>query len=461
MSQRIKLFVVLVDCLMFVTGFFVSAVIRLGSEFLLEAPASGYQRDVAVLHAVSLSLVIQMSLFYNSLYDFRSVVATRVLVVRVVAAFGLASLFLALLFYLVPQDLNVGKGVFFIAMLFDVVVFILWRMLLSRYLGTRPLRRILIMGDGDLAEVLTQMVRERAWLGYRCSGRLVPSDEAGAGAEDDDDVIGTYEQLKQASRRTQTDTVVVAMADRRGQMPVSDLLDLKFGGVEVIEGVDLYQQLTERIYIRELKPSWMIFGDGFRQSDIRKVSKRIMDVVASSVGILLASIPMLMTALIVRLSSPGPAIYSQERVGEFGRVFTLYKFRSMRTDSEVAGPQWASHRDPRVTPFGRLIRLTRLDELPQLFNVLVGDMSLVGPRPERPFFVIKLQREIPFFRQRLFVKPGVTGLAQVKFRYAANNDDHVEKLQYDLAYIKNMSILYDIQIILETIKVMLFQRGAH
>ena len=170
---------------------------------------------------------------------------------------------------------------------------------------------------------------------------------------------------------------------------------------------------------------------------------------------------MAITALLVKITSPGPAIYAQERVGEFGRVFTLYKFRSMRTDSEKAGPQLAAKVDPRVTRFGNFIRKTRLDELPQLFNVLKGDMSLVGPRPERPYFVVKLQREIPFFRQRLFVKPGVTGLAQVKFRYAETTDDSLQKLQYDLAYIKNMGIMYDIQIILETIKVMVFRRGAH
>jgi exopolysaccharide biosynthesis polyprenyl glycosylphosphotransferase len=204
----------------------------------------------------------------------------------------------------------------------------------------------------------------------------------------------------------------------------------------------------------------MIFSDGFRRSDVRKVSKRVLDIVVSVIGIIGAAIPMAITALLVKLTSPGPAIYAQERVGEYGKVFTIYKFRSMRVDAEKAGPQLASGRDPRTTRFGLFIRKTRLDELPQLWNVLRGDMSLVGPRPERPFFVIKLQREIPFFRQRLFVKPGVTGLAQVKFKYAETAEDSVQKLQYDLAYIKNMGILYDVQIILETIKVMVFQRGA-
>jgi exopolysaccharide biosynthesis polyprenyl glycosylphosphotransferase len=204
----------------------------------------------------------------------------------------------------------------------------------------------------------------------------------------------------------------------------------------------------------------MIFGDGFRTTDARKFSKRVLDIAVSLVAVVVAAIPMAVTALLVKLTSPGPAIYAQERVGEFGKIFTLYKFRSMRLDAESAGPQLAKNRDPRITRFGEFIRMSRLDELPQLFNVLRGDMSLVGPRPERPFFVVKLQRDIPFFRQRLFAKPGVTGLAQVKFRYAENPEDHIEKLQYDLAYIKNMSILYDLQIIVETVKVMVFRQGA-
>jgi sugar transferase (PEP-CTERM system associated) len=273
-------------------------------------------------------------------------------------------------------------------------------------------------------------------------------------------VIGTADQLSEICRRHDVDMVVVAMADRRGNMPMAELLDLKFAGVEVLDGVHLYEQFTEKLYIRELKPSAMVFSEGFRQSDMRKASKRVLDVVVASIGLVIAAIPMLVTALLVKLTSPGPSIYAQERVGEFGRVFTIYKFRSMRLDSERDGPKLASRDDPRVTAFGRFIRKTRLDELPQLFNVLRGDMSLVGPRPERPVFHIKLQREVPFFRQRLFVKPGVTGLAQVKFRYAETAEDMVEKLQYDLAYIKHMSLLYDLQIILETAKVMLFRRGA-
>lgn len=449
MSDRFKLLVVLVEAAIFFVGYVFGVVVRLGFDTVFE-------HDWLVLKALSMVVVIQACLFYNGLYDFRSVVPARTLFVRVVASMILANVILALLYYVVP-GLFVGRGVALLAVLFNLLVFTAWRALLGRVMASRPLRRVLVLGAGELARELVRLLEERARLGYRLVGCLAGPSEEGRDAPG---VIGTYDQLAEIARRHRPDLVVVAMSDRRGQLPVSELLDLKFAGAEVIDGVNLYEQFTEKLYIRELKPSWMIFGDGFRRSDVRKVTKRILDVVVAAIGLVVAAVPMLITAILVKLTSPGPAIYAQERVGEFGRVFTIYKFRSMRLDSEKDGPKLATRDDPRVTRFGRFIRKTRLDELPQLFNVLRGDMSLVGPRPERPLFHIKLQREIPFFRQRLFVKPGVTGLAQVKFRYAETDDDMIEKLQYDLAYIKNMGLLYDLQIILETVKVMLFRRGA-
>jgi sugar transferase (PEP-CTERM system associated) len=442
--------VILFETLLLSAGFIVGTLSRLGPSALVD--------DSALLaKALLTALVIQLSLFYNGFYDFRSVVVRQTMLLRLLAALVVANLLLAFLYWLVPE-LAVGRGVALLALLVDIVAFSAWRLYLGRRMRERPLHRVLILGDGELARNLVEMTRTRAHLGYIYLGFL---DTCGEGdPSPSDERIGHYDTVSEAVRRTQATLVVVAMADRRGRLPMSELLDLKFSGVDIVEGVDLYEAFTEKIYVKGLNPSWMIFGDGFRRNDVRRLSKRLLDVAASSFGLLVAGIPMLLTALLVKLTSPGPVIYAQERVGEFGRIFTLYKFRSMRTDAESAGPQWAASSDPRITRFGNFIRTTRLDELPQLFNVLKGDMSLVGPRPERPFFVIKLQREVPFFRQRLFVPPGVTGLAQVKFRYAENAEDHVEKLQYDLAYIKNMSLFYDVQIILETVKVMLFRRGS-
>ncbi|MFN3202435.1 MAG: TIGR03013 family XrtA/PEP-CTERM system glycosyltransferase [Bradymonadia bacterium] len=468
MSRRFSLLVALVETLLFFAMFLVSTWMWTLLDANLEI--SWY---LAPMKGVLLAMIFQASLFYSDLYDFRSVIPPRALLSRLIAALVLAVL-IGGLAYIIFTELG-DRRVFAAALGLSAIIFVIWRTILSRYIGAQARTRVLIMGTGSLAAELSTMIKEREPLGYRLVGLLrgqkddrrrregdtQPPEVSGEIEAVEPDVVGTSDQLKEICRSSQADMVVVAMNDRRGNLPVSDLLDLKFQGVEIVEGVALYERFAEKIYLTDLKPSWMIFSDGFRRSDLRKVSKRLLDISASLFGLIVAGIPMAITALLVKITSPGPAIYAQERVGEFGKVFTIYKFRSMRTDSEKTGPQLASKVDPRVTRFGNFIRKTRLDELPQLWNVLKGDMSLVGPRPERPYFVVKLQREIPFFRQRLFVKPGVTGLAQVKFRYAETADDSLQKLQYDLAYIKNMGILYDIQIILETIKVMVFRRGAH
>ena len=216
----------------------------------------------------------------------------------------------------------------------------------------------------------------------------------------------------------------MAYPDRRGTLPVEQLLEIKFRGVEVEEGVHFYERNTSKLYVRELKPSQLIFAEGFAARPGTRRLKRILDVGVSVIGLVLAAPLMLLTAFAIRLESPGPTLYSQVRAGEFGKLFTIYKFRSMRTDAEKAGAQFAQENDPRVTRVGKFIRKTRLDELPQLWNVLRGDMSMVGPRPERPVFIEQLEQQVPFFKQRLYVKPGVTGHAQVRCRYGASDGGH-------------------------------------
>jgi exopolysaccharide biosynthesis polyprenyl glycosylphosphotransferase len=211
----------------------------------------------------------------------------------------------------------------------------------------------------------------------------------------------------------------------------------------------------------DLKPSWLIFCDGFRASRVTRFVKRMLDLSFSIILAIVSAPLMALTAIAIRLDSPGPMLYSQERVGENGAVFKIYKFRSMRTDAEMAGkPIWARDNDDRITRVGRFARKTRLDELPQLWNVMRGDMSFVGPRPERPFFVDQLAQEIPFYLQRHAVKPGLTGWAQVKYQYGSTVEDAMEKLRYDLYYIKHLSIIFDLTIVLDTVKVILFGKGA-
>jgi exopolysaccharide biosynthesis polyprenyl glycosylphosphotransferase len=241
---------------------------------------------------------------------------------------------------------------------------------------------------------------------------------------------------------------------------VEQLLEVKFRGVEVEEGVAFYEREMGKIFVRELKPSQLIFAEGFTARPATRRLKRLLDVVMASIGLVLAAPLMLLTALAVAIDSPGPILFRQVRAGELGRPFTLYKFRSMRIDAEKLGAQFAQENDPRVTRVGRFIRKTRVDELPQLWNVLKGEMSMVGPRPERPVFIEQLEQQVPYFKQRLYVKPGVTGHAQVRCRYGATAEDHLEKLQYDLYYIKSYSVMFDLSIMLDTIKVVLLRIGA-
>ena len=254
--------------------------------------------------------------------------------------------------------------------------------------------------------------------------------------------------------------IVIALADRRGQLPIDDLLRAKLAGVRVEDAATTYERMTGKILVDDLKPSWLIFSDGFGASRATRLVKRLVDFSGALLGTVLCAPVMLLTALAVRLDSPGPVLYRQERVGENGRPFTLFKFRSMRTDAEQGTPVWAKDGDARATRVGRFIRLTRLDELPQFWNVLRGEMSFVGPRPERPFFVQKLAQAIPFYMARHAVKPGVTGWAQVRYRYGASVEDALEKLRYDLYYMKHLSIVFDLMILLDTVKVMVCRKGA-
>ncbi len=262
-------------------------------------------------------------------------------------------------------------------------------------------------------------------------------------------------------RTLAVDIVVVALEDRRGHLPTEELLRCRLAGIAVKEREALYEQITGKLAVEAMRPSYLIFNDGFGRSARGETAKRAVDIVISLVALAVLWPVMLLTAIVVRMDSPGPALFSQERVGRDGKQFTLYKFRSMRADAEKAtGPVWAQKGDPRITRSGRFMRKSRLDELPQLFNVLAGDMSLVGPRPERQVFVDELALQIPYFNQRHIVKPGLTGWAQINYPYGNTVEDALQKLQYDLFYIKNQSLLFDLSILFQTIKTVVLRRGT-
>jgi sugar transferase (PEP-CTERM system associated) len=273
--------------------------------------------------------------------------------------------------------------------------------------------------------------------------------------------IGTIEDIPAIVRARSVDRVVVSLADARGKLPMATLLQMKLDGIAFDHFASVYEKYTGKIAVENLRPSWLIFADGFRKTRRLTLVKRAMDVVFAVVGLILLSPVLLLLAIAIKLTSPGPILYHQRRVGQNGRLFTVHKFRSMCQDAEaVSGPVWAKKGDLRITPLGRTLRRTRLDELPQLWNILCGHMSLVGPRPERPEFVSSLMQQIPFYAQRHVVKPGLTGWGQVRYTYGASVEDAMEKLQYDLFYIKHLSLGLDQLIMVETVKTVLRRRGA-
>jgi len=273
-------------------------------------------------------------------------------------------------------------------------------------------------------------------------------------------IIGNFNQISSICKDGQVDRIVVALDERRGRFPVEQLLSCRLKGIRVDDGVAFTEQLAGKISVENLYPSSLIFSNGFRGSAIYKKIKRFKDIALSILSMFIFLPVSLLIAIALKLDSKGPVFYRQERIGKDGKLFQLCKFRSMNLDAEEKGPVWAMVDDHRVTRVGRIIRKLRFDEIPQMINVIKGDMSFVGPRPERPFFVDKLTNEIPFYSYRHSVKPGITGWAQLYYPYGASKEDALEKLKYDLYYIKNMSPLMDLTIVLETIKVILFGKGA-
>jgi sugar transferase (PEP-CTERM system associated) len=276
-------------------------------------------------------------------------------------------------------------------------------------------------------------------------------------------VVGTIDDIPGLAARMHVDRVVVSLSDERGKLPMGKLLDVRLqSGVLFDHLASVYEEYTGKIALENLRPSWLIFSTGFRKGRALMAAKRTFDLFASVTGLVLASPLMAVTAIMMKIDAPkDPLFYHQDRVGLNGRIFTIHKFRTMRTDAEAGtGPVWSTANDTRVTRVGRFMRKTRLDEIPQLWNVLVGDMSLIGPRPERPAFVEKLTEQIPYYGQRHVIKPGVTGWAQVRYSYGASVEDAIEKMQYDLYYVKNLSLMFDVVIALETIKTVVLRRGA-
>ena len=455
MAPRALLLVVMEHALVLV-AVVVAAAVRLGY--------SGVLFDLGLLwRGMLIATVLQISLHYGDLYDLRTVRDRRDLVIRLLQALGATSVVLAVLYYWVPS-LIIGRGVFVVASVLIVLVIVGWRVAfdyLSLWVG--PAERLLIVGTSGAAVTLArELFERRGELGVELVGFVDPDPSRVGSPLINPGIIGSISDIPDIVKQHRVDRVVVSLADSRGMLSMDALLEMRLHkGVRFDHLVSLYEEYTGKIAVENLRPSWFIFSGGFRKGRVLMLAKRSLDLVVAALGLIVLSPIMAVVALAIRITSPGPAVYHQQRVGKDGRLFTIHKFRSMRVDAEaLTGAVWARVGDPRVTPVGRLLRRARLDELPQLWNVVRGHMSFVGPRPERPEFVDDLASQIPFYGQRHAVRPGVTGWAQVRHRYGNTVEDSLEKLQYDLFYIKHLSIAFDLFVILETMKTVITRRGS-
>jgi sugar transferase (PEP-CTERM system associated) len=411
--------------------------------------------------ALLVAYVCQLCLHYNDLYDNPGLSGdSRELLVRILQSLGATSLILAGIYFFFPA-LTLGEGVFASAAFLGGTLVIGWRLVFA-WAARRvaPRERLLIVGNNAAAAALTRELDARDDLGVQIVGFIDPDGARSEGAVSPAQILGTVQDIPAIVRARGVDRVVVNLADARGRLPMDQLLEIKLGGVTFDHLASVYEEYTGKIAVENLRPSWLIFSPGFRKSRARLVAKRALDLLGAIVGLGLAGPLLAVLAVAIKVSSAGPVFYRQARVGRDGRIFEVVKLRSMRADAEAGtGPVWARQNDDRVTRIGRFMRKTRLDELPQFWNVLLGDMSLVGPRPERPEFVRSLTRDIPFYGQRHVVKPGITGWAQVRYTYGATVEDAIEKLQYELYYIKHMSVSFDIFIMFETIKTVVMRAG--
>ena len=439
-------------------SFLLATIWRNPDSWLLGNVEGGYLQVLAVLGPqilVVTGVVLLLSHLFD-LYDASSLGAKWEHAFRLLLVLGFVALALAALGSRYPRLLP-GNGSAFWGLIILTFTLFCWRAVYS-WMVKRPFlrERIYVLGTGERAERLVRGLRARSALGIEVVGWTGDVDVEGELTRDT-----AASHLLGLARGKGVHRVIVALPDRRGTLPVEELLDLRLGGVKVEEATSWLEKISGRIEVEQLYPSWLIFAEGFRFSSFFRMVRRTLNFSVALAGTVI-SLPLLpFIVLAVKLDSPGPVLYRQQRVGRRGQNFYCYKFRTMRVDAEAdTGATWARDDDPRITRVGRFLRSSRLDEIPQLWCVLKGDMHFVGPRPERPEFVEWLSKQIPYYGVRHVVRPGITGWAQVQYKYGNTLEDAREKLQYDLFYIKNASLGLDVLIMLQTIKIVLLGRGA-
>ncbi len=450
MKMRVLSILILGDILLSVLAIYAGCFVRLGSW------QNDYTSDVTRL-VVFVTIILFCSFLFE-LYHSDKRPSKKEISGRIALSLIVSFLILTSIYYLTGIHMF-WRGIFLLSLGFFGIFQFLWHVSYLKLMNSPgQARRVLVLGTGPLAKKIGELIQTTNHLhilqGYvNLSGESlhVPPET----------VVGNGHGLVATVKEEKAHKLVVSLSERRGIFPVQEVMDCKFCGIEVIDAPSFYEEVTGKLLLENTTPSWFIFANGFRMTAQKKSYKRIFDILCSLFGLALTLPLMPLVSLIIKLDSDGPVFFKQVRVGEMDEPFFLYKFRTMRQDAEKGtGAVWAQKNDPRITRIGRFLRKTRIDELPQLFNVLKGDMSFIGPRPERPEFVAELKKVIPYYSERHFVKPGVTGWAQVRYPYGASVEDAIEKLRYDLYYIKNVSPYLDLVIIIDTIRVMLFGRGA-
>jgi sugar transferase (PEP-CTERM system associated) len=414
----------------------------------------------AVVRGLLISFFCQGCMYMLDLYDLSLTQTWGDIFCSLMFAIGVVCFGIGVTTYVIP-GFDVEARMYYLTILFIAIALLLWRLLFYYYLDrVAPRQNILVVGVGDVAAMVGKEIRERRMHGFNLAGFAGPASGDSVNVEGIGRVLGNYGQIGEIVRANGISKVVAAIAERRGEYPLKEMLDLRVHGNHVVEWNNFIERLSGRLPIDNLAPSFFIFTHGFRKSKFVLFVRRVLSAVTAAFLLLVLSPFLLLVAVFIKIDSPGPVIYYQDRVGKNGRVFKIYKFRSMRDNAENGIPQWAEKNDARITRVGRVLRKSRIDELPQLFNVIRGDLDLVGPRPERPEFVEKLLKMIPYYSLRHTVNPGLTGWAQVQFKYSGSIEESSEKFQYDLFYIKNMSLKLDLLILLQTIKIVLLGRGA-
>jgi len=443
--------VILILCEALLVGgsFVVASVIVLGADAF-----NVLGRDHGILKIAALTVCTILASYYFDLYEPQHISARWEIYFRLLMVLGCLAFALSAIVYMFPGA-AIARFVFLLGLILVVAALIAWRSAFEWISGHAVFQeRVYVLGEGERANSIIETIRDHREAGMVVVGWDTP-------AQDKDERRKTFASaVERMASETSIDRIVIALDDRRGELPVDGLLSMRFRGVIIEEVGSVLERLTGKLQLDGLRPSDLLFCEGFRMKPSQQFLLRVASTLVAAIGLILFLPFFPFVVLLVRLSSAGPVFFRQERVGLNGKIFNVYKFRTMVVDAEAQGAQWAQKNDPRVTKVGQFMRKTRLDEVPQLWNVLRGDMSFVGPRPERPEFVSWLAKELPFYEVRNMIRPGLTGWAQIRYGYGATLEESREKLAFDLYYVKHQTLGLDLLIMFETIKTIIRRRGA-